>query len=131
MSIVADLESAQLTIVSHYSALRKELNGEAPYTRADKDERSVICSLMITRLSDYVSSSEDITNAQVASVLSILNNLIGLRRALTIHSTPGNNQPYHRTEKSRDLASVSIDSYKDLFLEEEAAKLDTIPEYFS
>jgi len=131
MSILSDLRDAETVLVSHISAVRKELNAEAAYSQADKDERSEICTVVIDRLSEHVESSEDITDMQMAAVMSVLNNLLALRRALSLASKDGNSGSYGRTRRTRDLLSLSVSSYRSLFLQEEAAKMDTIPEYFS
>ena len=131
MSILSDLADAEVVLVSHSSAIRKELNAEVPYTQADKDERSEICQLMIDRLSQYVEESEDITQLQLASVMSVINELLALRRALTLACRDGNSGSYGKTKRSRDIMSLSVSSCRSLFLQEESSKLDTIPEYFS
>jgi ABC-type microcin C transport system duplicated ATPase subunit YejF len=131
MSILSDLVDAEVVLASHSSAIRKELNAEIPYTQADKDERSEICLLMIDRLSKYVEESEDITQLQLASVMSVINELLGLRRALTLACRDGNSGSYGKTKRSRDIMSLSVSSCRSLFLQEESSKLDTIPEYFS
>jgi hypothetical protein len=78
-----------------------------------------------------VEESEDITAMQLAAVMSIVNDLLGLRRALTIYCRDGSSGAYGRTKRSRDITSLSVSSYRGLFLQEESSKLDTIPEYFS
>lgn len=131
MDILSALGDAETVLVSHVSAVRKEMNCESPYTQADKDERSEICSVLIQRLSEYVEEAEDITDMQVASVMLVLNDLLALRRALSLASKDGNSGGYGRTKRSRDLLSLSVSTCRDLFLQEESSKMDTIPEYFS
>ena len=129
-TVLVDLAAAELVLVSHIAAIRKELNGEVPYTSADKDERGELCKLLVEKVSSYIEDTEDLTPMQFAALSSILNNLIGLRRALSVSTVPQSNQPYAKLENSRDISSLSLKSYRELFLDEESSKLDTIPEYF-
>tara|TARA_B100000424_G_C22855892_1_gene456259 strand:- start:357 stop:752 length:396 start_codon:yes stop_codon:yes gene_type:complete len=131
MEILTTLSNAEKTLVSHVSAIRKELNYEEAYSKADKDERAAICRSLLDSLSVYVAEAEDLTTVQLAAIMSTINSLLATRRALLIATSPGSSQHYDRTKNTRDLLALKLKSDNAIFLDEESSKLDTIPEYFS
>ena len=126
---IETLTRVQITITSHYAALRQEKQGIKQYTNSNILERIEMLKLQKTDLESFIHGKEDSTALQSAVIHEAYNNVLGILRSLRNIRALNTRSSLDKLEYDRDIVDLRFRLVKTVFLDEQADQSRAVPDF--